>query len=129
VIRDQGFKIQNNEVQGFKPEGAGNISVNLFKERGRLRIRVTVTGGQATHAKMRAGLAAVIMPEEFANAKALQHGVGRMAALLAKQLTKMDQRPRDRGKYLACIDEVDAYNGAVEMLKETMLAARDAGMV
>ena len=33
------------------------------------------------------------------------------------------------GKYKACIDETDAYKGAVEMLDEAMLAAHSEGII
>lgn len=128
MIRDKGFKVQNNELQAFSPQGAGNISVNLYKnEQGKFRIRVCVTGGQANHAAMRAGLAAVIIPEHFSSARALKDGVGRMAALLAKQLEKAGRK--DFNKYRPCIDEVDAYKGAVEMLDEAMMAAHSEGII
>ena len=128
MIRDKGFKIQNGELQAFSPEGAGNISVNLYKnEQGKFRIRVCVTGGKSSMHDMRAGMAAEIIPEHYTSASALREGVGRMAAFLAKRLEKAGRKDYD--KYRPCIDEVDAYKGAVEMLDEAMMAAHAEGII
>ena len=99
----------------------GNVAVNMYKEGPKWRIKISVFGKPDIHG-MRAGASMVLMPEKAANAKELRDRVGRAAAILAKNVEK-----RTGGKHDACIDEVDAYHGAVEMLNECLIELRARG--
>lgn len=117
----RGVPGQPGGIYGQHSIDTGNVSVNMFKEHGRWRIKVSVFGRPDIHG-MRAGASMVILPEKAPTAKELTDRVGRAAAALAKNVEK-----RTGGKHDACIDETDAYHGAVEMLGECMVELRARG--
>lgn len=108
-------------LDGRVPIGSGNVSVTMFKENNLWRIKVSVFGTPDIHG-MRAGCTAVLWPEQFTNANQLKDGVGRLAAKLSKAVEK-----KSAGKFDACVDETDAYKGAVQLLSECMIELKASG--
>ena len=117
----KGVPGQPGGLYGQHSIDTGNVAVQMFKEQGKWRIKVSVFGAPDIHG-MRAGSNMVIMPEAHPNSSSLKDGVGRAAAYLAKQVEK-----RTQGKFDACVDETDAYHGAIEMLEECLLELRLRG--
>lgn len=103
------------ELKGHYSIDTGNVAVVMFKEGQKWRIKISVFG-KPDLLNMRAGANSILKPEDFANAKQLKDGDGRMAAMLAKNVEK-----RTQGKHDACVDETDAYKGAVELLEDCLL--------
>lgn len=112
-----------SQLNGQQGIDKGNVTVSMFKEGPKWRIKIGVFGSADIHG-MRAGCNAIIHPEEFPGSKALINAVGRIAAALAKQVEK-----RTAGKFDACIDETDAYKGAVELLGECMIELKASGQM
>jgi len=110
-------------LEGRTPIDVGNVQVTMFKEGPKWRIKVGVFGSPDMY-QMRAGCTAIVHPEEFPGAAKLIDAVGRIAAQLAKVVEKKTQ-----GKFDACIDETDAYKGAVELLGECMIELKASGQM
>jgi len=117
----KGIPGQPGGLYGQNSIDTGNVAVQMFKEEGRWRIKVSVVGKADIHG-MRAGCNMVILPELAGSAKDLKDKVGRAAALLAKKVEK-----RVGGKFDACVDETDAYHGAVELLEECLIELHAKG--
>jgi hypothetical protein len=120
------FKLNDNQIQGKNVIASGNVSVSMYQDAGKWRFRVSVFGDRDPDHDMRAGFSAIMLPEEFSGARALKEGVGRMAAFLAKRLEKSEKSRY--GKHRPCVDETDAYKGAVELLEECLIVARNKGL-
>ena len=110
-------------LEGRHAIASGNVSVKMYKEQNKWRIHIGVFGNPDMY-QMRAGATAEIWPELFANSKSLIDAVGRTAAKLAKNVEK-----RSVGKFDACVDETDAYKGAVELLGECMIELKASGQM
>lgn len=105
---------------------SGNIAVKCFKDsQGRWRFRVSVFGTPSKKTGMRAGLTAVLIPEEHASSKALTDAFGRLAAGTAEALAKLETIKGNN----ACIDPTDAYKGAIEALEHCMLEMKARGIL
>lgn len=114
---------QLTNLEGLTPIDKGNVSVTMFKEKAMWRIKIGVFGVADIYG-MRAGCNAIVHPEEFPGAAALKNAVGRIAAALAKQVEK-----KTVGKFDACVDETDAYKGAIELLGECMIELKASGQM
>lgn len=117
----RGSNITN--LNGRVPIDKGNVAVTMFKEKNKWRIKVSVFGVADMYGQ-RAGCNAILYPEEFPGAKALLDATGRLGAKLAKHVEK-----KTVGKFDACVDETEAYHGAVELLKECMIELRATGQM
>lgn len=102
------------DITNRNPVESGNVRVTLKRDASRRwRIYLGVYGN-LDRCGMRPGRSATLRPEAFGSARDLRHGVGLMAASLAKEL--------DDG-----VDEVTAYRGATQLLDECMIEMRKRG--
>jgi hypothetical protein len=115
-------------LRGNHPIATGNVSVTVSRHGPAWSIKVGVFG-EPDALGHRVGLSTTLNPGKFANAKELTDAVGRTAALEAKLLARaeMTQRKRAGKRARPCIDETDAYKGAVRMFEEVMLELRARG--